>query len=133
MAPGVSASTRSSVQPQSKRRRTGDYASSEICQSYHGNGGEVQIYEDDEEDAEEGSGEGADDGVNGQEEDDDVDEEQEVLLDDDDEDGTKYYDPEQPPEIRRIVRANIRNHHREIEGMSHIPTSSFDSNSNRQA
>ena len=36
--------------------------------------------------------------------------------DEDEDEATKYYDPQQDPDIRRKVRANIRNHQREMEG-----------------
>ncbi|PSN74692.1 Nse4-domain-containing protein [Corynespora cassiicola Philippines] len=38
-----------------------------------------------------------------------------TTPDEDEDEATKYYDPQQDPEIRRKVRANIRNHQREME------------------
>jgi hypothetical protein len=106
--PSLSVSADSPAHP-SKRRRTGDYATSETSYIQQNGGGEVQIYQDEE------------DAVD-QERDDAVDDEDhnqgEAEQDDDEDAFTKYYNPQQDPELRRQVRANIRQHQREIEGTS---------------
>ncbi|KAF2187365.1 Nse4-domain-containing protein [Zopfia rhizophila CBS 207.26] len=45
----------------------------------------------------------------------DQDEDAQGNHDVEDDDGTKYYDPNQDPEVRRVLRANIRKNHRKIE------------------
>lgn len=93
LTPGSSASS----QPGNKRRRTGDYS--------HGNA--TEIYEDEEE---------VDEEVQAID-DDQEQEEQANSNDNDDEDRfTRFYDPQQNPQLRQQLRASIRSHHREIEG-----------------
>lgn len=74
-----------------KRRRTDEHS---IPDS-------VWVYEDEDEEVQLG---------------DDVDEEDVAVQADDEDATTKYYDPQQDPDIRRQLRANMRNHQREIEG-----------------
>jgi non-structural maintenance of chromosomes element 4 len=38
------------------------------------------------------------------------------TVDEEEDELTKYYDPHQDPDVRRQLRAGIRNHHRELEG-----------------
>lgn len=78
----------SSVQNGNKRRRTGDYDMGESTEIYEDDDGEVEA---------------------------DGDATLEDNGEDDDED-TKYYDPQQPQDLRRQVRVGIRNNHREMEG-----------------
>jgi hypothetical protein len=84
----------SSSEHGNKRRRTGDYSITDSTQIYQDQDeySEVRDEEENEENAEE----------------------------DEEDEETRNYDPHQDPDLRRQVRANIRQHHREIEGESSL-------------
>jgi hypothetical protein len=95
---------------ENKRRRTGDYSPA---------GSSAQIYLDEDAEVDEP-----------EDDDDDVEDEDEDVVDDDapaddandDEDETtKFYDPQQDPEKRRMVRLHICNTHRNLEGTCSVP------------
>lgn len=85
-----SAST--SARSGNKRRRTGDYTLGD-SELYDDGDDQVHVYQDED---------GARDASPSEDEDEDG--------------GSRYYNPHQDPEKRRQLRANIRNHHRELEG-----------------
>ncbi|KAF2648253.1 Nse4-domain-containing protein [Lophiostoma macrostomum CBS 122681] len=107
-----------------KRRRTDDYSAADSTAIY--------ADEDEDEDEDEDAEAELDDAVQVElDDEDEMDQEEDESEDENasasasasasaapavpEDEVTKYYDPDQDPEIRRQLRANIRNHRREIE------------------
>jgi hypothetical protein len=100
-----------------KRRRTDDYSAADSAAIYQDDDDdeEAEQEDDDDDDDDEMEAEGED--ASAASEDQPAASEDPPAADEDPEDRlTKWYDPDQDPEIRRQLRTNIRNHRREIEG-----------------
>jgi len=89
-----------------KRRRTGDYSLDTLDNQAHETAG-MPVYQDEEQSTEPS------------EEPFEAQGQRPPTPDDDD---TRYYDPDQAPEQRRMVAALLRDHHREVLGKWHKPT-----------
>ncbi|KAF2107133.1 Nse4 C-terminal-domain-containing protein [Lophiotrema nucula] len=95
-----------------KRRRTGDRQATRAHSIFEDEDAGLTPQDDDEEDVDEEEEETADlHTPESDEETPNVEEE----GDEEEDDFTKYYDPHQNPDVRRQVRANIRNNQRELE------------------